>query len=437
MRFIKKIFGSLYVRFLTAFIGAFIFSMLIAALFINITQFGNVQKMVNTTLDSKVSQIKALVDNENMSVNKAIYYLSNAEVSEKAYDTIMKTGILFSEKEIQNVENGNVVKKINYSGKLNLAAVFKLDNRYILITPNIENNPMTLFLSMQRIGILIPIILGTFLIFFATITVVKPIKRISEASKKVASGDFNVQLPVKGDTEISDLIRNFNLMIKELSASEYLHKDFVSNVSHEFKTPITSIKGYARLLKDNNLPEEKRQEYADIIISESDRLSKLSSNLLKLSELENESIGIKKETFSLDEQIRDVVLLLQNEWEKKNIEIDLDLDDVSFTGDKQLMYQVWVNLISNSVKYSNQNGLLQITLKQSKRIMVEIIDNGIGIPADELDKIFLRFYKIDQTRNSSGTGLGLSIVKRIIELHGGSVTPVSEIGKGSKFIVEL
>ena len=177
MRFIKKIFGSLYVRFLTAFIGAFIFSMLIAALFINITQFGNVQKMVNTTLDSKVSQIKALVDNENMSVNKAIYYLSNAEVSEKAYDTIMKTGILFSEKEIQNVENGNVVKKINYSGKLNLAAVFKLDNRYILITPNIENNPMTLFLSMQRIGILIPIILGTFLIFFATITVVKPIKK--------------------------------------------------------------------------------------------------------------------------------------------------------------------------------------------------------------------------------------------------------------------
>ncbi|HBI02854.1 MAG TPA: hypothetical protein DDY49_02350 [Paenibacillaceae bacterium] len=440
MSHIKTLIGSIYVRFIGAFLSTFIFSMLITVLLMNVTQFGNVEKMINSTFESRYSQLKALVENEHIELDKAIQYLSSSEVSDKVYNSINETGLSLSDSEIQEIEKGKIVTKFKVSKESRVHAIFKFQNKYVVITPYMENNPLTLFFSIQKMVISISIVLGTILILFTTITIVKPIKRISEASKKVADGDFSVQLPVnhvKGHNEVADLMRNFNRMVKELSRNEYLHKDFVSNVSHEFKTPITSLKGYAKLLKDKNLPEAKRQEYAEIIISESERLANLSSNLLKLSELENEAISIRKETFRLDEQIRDAVLLLQNQWENKNLEFDLDLDEITFTGDRQLMIQVWINLISNAIKYSYQNGLLRISLKQSKKIIAEIIDHGMGMSAEDLEKIFLRFYKADKSHNQSGTGLGLSIVKKIVELHDGSISVKSEPGKGSKFLVEL
>jgi signal transduction histidine kinase len=163
----------------------------------------------------------------------------------------------------------------------------------------------------------------------------------------------------------------------------------------------------------------------------------LSADLLRLAELENEdSIGAK-EKFSLDEQIRDALVLLQSKWEKKQIQIDLELDEVSFNGDKALMYQVWINLFSNAIKYTDENGQIKITLKQTDRIIVEILDNGIGILPEDLDRIFLRFYKTDKSRNSPGSGLGLSIVKKIVELHGGTITVENLPPKGSKFVIRL
>lgn len=437
MKKFKMLIGSIYVRFLAAFLGSFIFSILIAVLVINTMQFGNVKKMVSATLESKAYQIKNLVDNENISINKAIGYLSNSEVNEAVWPSIRETGIILTSSEIQSIENGNVVSNIDYSSNVKSYSIFKLDNEYIVITPNIKNSLLILFFSMQRISTLIPIILGTVIIFLATITVVRPIKLISEASKKVAGGDFSIQLPIKGNTEVSELTRNFNLMVKELSANEYLHKEFVSNVSHEFKTPITSLKGYAKLLKCEDLPDDKRQEYADIIISESERLSNLSSKLLKLSELENEIIRNKREQFSLDEQIRDAILLLQNEWEKKNLELDVDMEEVTFKGYKELMALVWINLISNAIKYSGQGDLLKITLRQTDKITIEIRDSGIGMTKEDAGKIFRRFYKADKSRNGTGTGLGLSIVKKIIELHDGTIYVDSEPGKGSTFVVAL
>ena len=437
---IKTLIGSIYVRFIGAFLSTFIFSMLITVFLMNVTQFGNVEKMINSTFESRYSQLKALVENEDIELDKAIQYLSSSEVSDKVYNSINETGLSLSDLELQMIERGEIVTKLRVTQESRVHAIFKFQNKYVVITPYMENSPLTLFFSIQKMVISISIVLGTILILFTTITIVKPIKRISEASKKVAEGDFNVQLPVnhvKGHNEVADLMRNFNRMVKELSRNEYLHKDFVSNVSHEFKTPITSLKGYAKLLKDKNLSEEKRQEYAEIIISESERLANLSSNLLKLSELENEAISLKKETFRLDEQIRDAVLLLQNQWEKKNLEFDLDLDEITYTGDRQLMIQVWINLISNAIKYSYENALLRISLKQSEKIIAEIIDHGMGMSAEDLEKIFLRFYKADKSHNQSGTGLGLSIVKKIVELHDGSISVKSEPGKGSKFLVEL
>jgi len=429
--------GSIYVRFLAAFLGSFIFSILIAVLVVNTMQLGNVKKMVGATLESEAYQIKNLVSKEDIPLYKAIGYLSNSEVNEAVFPSLSETGLILTPSEIQSVEGGSTVSNIDYSSNVKSYSLFKLGNKYVVITPNIKNSLLILFFSMQRISTLIPIVLGTVIIFLATITVVKPIKLISEASKKVASGDFSIQLPVKGNTEVSELTRNFNLMVKELSANEYLHKEFVSNVSHEFKTPITSLKGYAKLLKSDDLTDDKRQEYADIIISESERLSNLSSKLLKLSEVENETIRNKKEHFSLDEQIRDAILLLQNEWEKKNLELDVDMEEVTINGCKELMILVWINLISNAIKYSRQGDLLKITLRQTDNIMIEIRDSGIGMTKEDAGKIFQRFYKADKSRNSTGTGLGLSIVKKIIEIHNGMIYVDSELGKGSKFVVEL
>jgi signal transduction histidine kinase len=281
------------------------------------------------------------------------------------------------------------------------------------------------------------IIVGTIMIFVITATILRPIRRLIDASKKVAGGDLTVELPIKGFDEITELNKNFNYMVKQLAANEYLHKDFVSNVSHEFKTPITSLKGYAKLLKDPNLTSQKRNEYADIIIWESDRLASLSSNLLRLSELESDVLSCKKESFSLDEQIRDAVLFLQNEWESKNIELDLQLDEITFVGDKSLIYQVWINLFSNAVKYTAKDGKIKVNLFKKEKIVFEIIDNGIGISDDDLQNVFRKFYKADKSRNSKGTGLGLSIVKRIVELHKGTIYAESELGKGSKFTVIL
>ncbi len=275
------------------------------------------------------------------------------------------------------------------------------------------------------------IIISAIAIFIAVKFLVKPIKQISQASKIVANGNFDVHVRVSGSDEIAQLAHNFNTMAAALSKNEYLHKDFVSNVSHEFKTPLTSLGGYAKLLKKPNLSEAKRQECLDIIIAETARLSKMTSNLLRLSELDNEVLTSRKEFFSLDEQIRDVLVLLQNNWGEKNLEIDLDMDAIQFVGDKALLYQVWVNLIGNAINYSFPKGIIQIRLYKKQGIYFELRDNGMGMTKESQERAFERFYKGDTSRNSSGTGLGLSICKKIIELHGGSISIQSEEGKGT------
>lgn len=291
----------------------------------------------------------------------------------------------------------------------------------------------------KRMGIF-SIIIGSVFSFFAARVVIKPIKKLSEGAKSVASGDFSVQLNIskKERDELGDLMQNFNLMVRELSKNELLHKDFVSNVSHEFKTPITAIQGYAEMLSSPNLNEEKRFEYAQIITNQCARLSKLSSDLLRLSELENEQILIKHETFSLDEQIRDAILLLQNEWEEKAIDLQINLEKIVFSGDRALLYQVWINVIGNAIKYSNHNGRIDISLLRSQeKISIIIRDNGIGMSEEQSTRVFERFYRADSARTNAGTGLGLPIAKRIIILHGGTISVKSKLDHGTTFEIEL
>lgn len=281
-------------------------------------------------------------------------------------------------------------------------------------------------------------VIGTIIILLAVRKIVKPIKLISEASKEVAKGNFDIQVIIKSNDEIGQLAADFNLMAKELKSLDSIHKDFVSNVSHEFKTPITSIKGFAKLIKDGQLSDDQLQEYSDIIINESARLSLLSSNLLRLSELDSKSILEQATKFSLDEQIRNSLSILEADWTKKNLDLDIDLEKIAYLGDEHLLQQVWLNLIQNAIKFSNENGVIKVSLHQSDGVIrVDIADNGKGISDEDKERIFERFYKADKSRSRDGSGLGLAIVKKIVELSSGKIYFKSEQGKGSIFTVEL
>ncbi len=280
--------------------------------------------------------------------------------------------------------------------------------------------------------------IGTIIILIAVRGIVKPIKRISKASKEVATGNFDIEVEVTSGDEIGQLTADFNIMAKQLKSIDILRKDFVSNVSHEFKTPITSIRGFAKLIRDGELSRDQLYEYGDIIVDESDRLSLLSSNLLKISELDSKLIYEEASKFSLAEQIRKTILILQIQWEKKDIEFDLDLEEIIITGNEHLLQEVWLNLIQNAIKFSHSKGVIKINLeKNESTVKVIISDKGIGIKDEDKKRIFERFYKGDKSRSTDGNGLGLVIVKKIVELSNGKIYVDTKQGQGSTFTVEL
>jgi len=291
---------------------------------------------------------------------------------------------------------------------------------------------------MTGLTFLLSAITGTILIVLVVRSIVKPIQRLSNASKELAGGNFDVMVEVKNMDEIGQLTSDFNLMAKELKNIDILRKDFVSNVSHEFKTPITSVIGYAKLIRDSACTEEQLKEYSDIIINESERLTLLSANLLKLSELDSKVIREQSECYSLDEQIRKAILLLEVQWGKKELEFDIDLEEVTVLADKNLLQQVWLNLIQNAIKFSKKKGIVTIRLYKNENMAIfKIIDQGIGIAEEDKNRIFERFYKGDKSRSKDGNGLGLVLVKKIVELSNGEVHFDSKVGEGSTFVVEL
>lgn len=282
------------------------------------------------------------------------------------------------------------------------------------------------------------IAIGIILTMVLTKRVVRPILRLTEATRSVARGNFEVELDVRSDDEIGLLTKNFNRMVTELRNMEVLRKDFINNVSHEFKTPMASIKGFANLLKDPRMTEEERRDYLDIIVYETDRLAHLSSNLLKLSKLENQEIPELAETFSLDEQIRRAILLLEGKWKEKDLYFDIDMDKMTFQGSEELMQQVWLNLLGNAIKFSKQSSTLQIFGRRRKdRLMIEIRDRGIGMNEETVQRLFEKFYQGNEDHSSEGSGLGLPLVKRIVEIHSGIITVESKIGEGSTFRIEI
>ncbi len=267
------------------------------------------------------------------------------------------------------------------------------------------------------------------------------LQKICRVAQKVAKGDYTVRLDVYKNkvfkTEIDILKEDFNIMIDELTSVERLRDDFVADVSHEIKTPLSVIQGYAELLNSEKLSPEKRKEYTRLISEAINNLTNLVTNVLKLNKVENQEI-LQKEKFSLDEQLRFCILGYMDKIEAKNIALEIELDEVNIKSDKSLLEIVWNNLISNAVKFTPCNGRISVKLKKdSKPLCVEISDAGCGIPEESLGKVFDKFYQCDSSRAQSGNGLGLALVRQVINKLDADITLESEMGKGTTFKVFL
>lgn len=297
-----------------------------------------------------------------------------------------------------------------------------------------RGNPLRLLFIIFGLCILF----GTTFTAFFSRKALNPIHKVIDATHKVANGDFNVKVNLKGIGELEELSQSFNKMTQELSTIETLRTDFINNFSHEFKTPIVSIRGFAKLLKENNLSEEEREEFLTIIITESERLAALSTNVLMLSKYENLEIIVDKKLYRLDEQLRKAIVLLEPKWSEKEISVNVELDKVIYCGNEDLTQQIWLNLLENAIKFSYQGGLINVSLEKEKEgIRFIIQDDGPGMDDQIRHRIFDKFYQGDSSHSKVGNGLGLPLVKRIVELCGGEITVRSELGKGSIFTVGL
>lgn len=292
--------------------------------------------------------------------------------------------------------------------------------------------------SIVALGICVAV--GTGINALLTRWYFKPMKQLIAATRHISEGDFSVRVEeIKGvRNELEELTKSFNIMAEELGSTELFRRDFINSFSHEFRTPMVSIRGFARQLKNKDITQAQRSEYADIIISEADRLTNMASNILLLTRVENQQIITDKATFRLDEQLRSCLLLLQKEWEAKEIELDIDLEETEFTSNEEMLSQVWLNIISNAIKFSRSGGTIRILCtKQSNSVRVEIEDNGIGMNEETRRHAFERFYQGAGSRATAGSGLGLSIAKRIVELNHGEINIASELNQGTLFIVIL
>ncbi len=281
---------------------------------------------------------------------------------------------------------------------------------------------------------LISLLIGSALTWFLGKIPLQPLNQIVNQMNRLASGDFKARLkigkPLGTHPTFMEITDSFNKMAEELESTEMLRGDFINNFSHEFKTPIVSIAGFAKLLKRGNLTEEQKKEYLDIIEEESLRLATMATNVLNLTKCENQSILTDVTSFNLSEQLRSGILSLEGKWSKKNIDFNLDFDEYMIEGNKDLLKHVWINLIDNAVKFSPPGGMVEVGIREVGAFTeVSVSNSGPEIAPEQRKKIFNKFYQADESHASEGNGIGLALVKSVTELHGGSVSVQCENGK--------
>ncbi|HLS59658.1 MAG TPA: HAMP domain-containing sensor histidine kinase [Virgibacillus sp.] len=359
-----------------------------------------------------------------------------------------------ADEHVDSVLNGETYHGIsNYPWKIFVTGFFDNELQNTIGEPiQVNGETNALFIrpnTTQQFGemrfflavLLILALLFSFLfVLVSTTFIVRPIKRLTEATKKIAAGNYHLKLKVNRKDEIGRLSDDFTKMSDRLNRTEEKRQEFVSNVSHEIQSPLTSIQGFSQALREEELPEEDRDRYLGIIEKESRRLSVLSKQLLTLSFLDSELSVNDMVVLDVGAQLKEVVSMTEYHWREKDITIEMDLSSNIILGEPRLLQQVWMNLITNAIRYTDPGGMIVIqTVKGREEVTISVKDTGIGIKQEDLSQLFERFYKVDKARvrTENNTGLGLSIVKRIVDLHGGMIMVDSELGKGSEFHVIL
>ena len=277
------------------------------------------------------------------------------------------------------------------------------------------------------------ILIAVSMVVMIRMVFIHPLQRNIEAMKKLANGDFNVRVNHAEHgyvpREMVEFEQSFNKAAEELGGTEILRKDFINNFSHEFKTPIVSIAGFAKLLRRGNLTDEQKEEYLEVIEEESLRLSAMANNVLNLTRVENQTILTEATRFNLSEQIRGAVLLLAEKWTPKNLYMDMQFGEHMICANEELLKQVWINLLDNAIKFSDPNGTVSVDISDgSECLSISVSNHGKDIPKDRIAHIFNKFYQADESHSSEGNGIGLAAVKKVCELHGGAVSAKSESG---------
>lgn len=300
-------------------------------------------------------------------------------------------------------------------------------------------NVLQITISTTAFLLLMGACMGGALAFVVNRIFFEPIQKLSEGMNDVADGDFTIKIDTNSPiNEVKELYNSFDLMVRELGATEILQSDFMSNVSHEIKTPVNAIEGYAMLLEGEEVTPEEQQEYVEKILFNTKRLSELVGNVLLLSKIDNQAIPKNEKKFRLDEQIRQSIMQLETKWTEKDIELDVELERTEFIGNATLLIHVWDNLINNAIKFNNRGGIVKLRLVSDvSKVVFSIEDNGPGVSEDAIKHIFDKFYQADSSHRQEGNGLGLALVKRIVDLYEGEIKVENMDGAGCRFTVEL
>lgn len=452
---------TLYVRIVLTFILISMVSSFFALLASNVYYQVNLREDNQQKLMKIGKEIRALYE-RTPQAELGSYLTSIAKMGFQIYavnDQLEGTfyGDPFKHREIDMEQVRRVLRGETYNGLsegryLSVTGFFENSIRNSAGLPvQVDGKPFALFIrpnleeQIGEVRIFMALLLGlTFvcssaLIVILTGYIVKPVKTLTEATRKIVKGDYDIELNLSRRDEIGNLARHFTHMAQALKKLEDMRQEFVANVSHEIQSPLTSIQGFAQTILDQEATPEEEIRYLRIIEEESRRLSSLSKQLLTLAALDKEANVIKRSSFRLDEQIRQILILTEWQWTEKQLGIELNLREIVISADAELLYQVWFNLITNSIKFTPPGGSIELEMLIEQDIVVMIKDTGIGISETDLPHIFDRFYKADKARSrtSSGSGLGLSIVKKIVELHHGSIEVQSACGQGTTFTVRL
>jgi len=361
--------------------------------------------------------------------------------TEMTYGTMENTALLSDTEMNTLMNNPGAHVDMSLGGLYQYAESVDIDGTvYTIIMQKDVTASSNLFAEIYLISAIIMFLVGTIVFMIISDVIVRPIGELTKATNELSRGNYNVRVGYSGKDEIARLNDAFNQMAVQMAKQEETRQQFISDVSHEFQTPLTAMSGFATILRDENLTDEQRHKYADIIVHNAQRLSTLSKNMLQLTLLEGEDTKLEKTRFSLTDQLSRVVDMETAAAGARDIEIEFDCPkgDFEIEADEDRLEQVWMNLLSNAVKYTNPGGVVSVSVRRVMRdIDVKIEDTGVGMSQEALRHIYDRFYREDKSRSVQGNGLGLSIVKRILDLHGYTIDVVSQEDVGSVFTIHI